>query len=79
MSHWRTGVCAPAIWLNREQCCWGSRDVEFDPVHNEICEHVSILIDSFDLVVFKRSVLFSFYLILVEKLVRCTRNEFHYS
>jgi hypothetical protein len=41
MSHWRTGVCAPALWLNREQCCWGSRDVEFDDVHNELCKHVS--------------------------------------
>ena len=43
MSHWRTGVCAPALWLNREQCCWGSRDVEFDRVHNELCEHVRFL------------------------------------
>ncbi len=41
MSHWRTGVCTPALWLNREQCCWGSRDVEFDDVHNELCKHVS--------------------------------------
>ena len=41
MSHWRTGVCAPALWLNREQCCWGSRDIEFDDVHNELCKHVS--------------------------------------
>ena len=41
MSHWRTGVCAPVFWLNREQCCWGSRDVEFDDVHNELCDHVS--------------------------------------
>jgi hypothetical protein len=41
MSHWRSGVCTPAFWLNREQCCWGSRDVEFDAVHNELCEHVS--------------------------------------
>lgn len=41
MSHWRTGVCTPAFWLNREQCCWGSRHVEFDAVHNELCEHVS--------------------------------------
>ncbi|CAF2966563.1 unnamed protein product [Rotaria sp. Silwood2] len=39
MSHWRTGVCTPAFWLNREQCCWGSRDVEFDDVHSEICEY----------------------------------------
>ncbi|CAF1120862.1 unnamed protein product [Adineta steineri] len=37
MSHWRTGVCTPAFWLNREQCCWGSRDVTFDDVHNELC------------------------------------------
>lgn len=44
MDESRTGVCAPAIWLNREQCCWGSRDVEFDPVHNEICEHVSAVL-----------------------------------
>jgi hypothetical protein len=43
MCHWRTGVCAPAFWLNREQCCWGSSDVEFDDVHNELCEHVSHL------------------------------------
>ena len=42
MSHWRTGVCAPALWLNREQCCWSSTDVEFDDVHNEICQHVSL-------------------------------------
>jgi hypothetical protein len=41
MSHWRSGVCAPAFWLNREQCCWDSRDVEFDLVHNEICEKVN--------------------------------------
>jgi chloride channel 3/4/5 len=43
MSHWRTGVCTPAFWLNREQCCWGSRNVEFDDVHNELCEHVNYL------------------------------------
>lgn len=40
MSHWRTGVCTPAFWLNREQCCWGSKHVEYDAVHNELCEHV---------------------------------------
>ncbi|CAF1650878.1 unnamed protein product, partial [Didymodactylos carnosus] len=39
MSHWRTGVCKKAFWLNREQCCWGSTDVHFDEVHNEICSH----------------------------------------
>jgi hypothetical protein len=41
MSHWQTGVCTPALWLNREQCCWGSREVEFDTVQNEMCHHVS--------------------------------------
>jgi len=41
MSHWRSGVCTAAFWLNREQCCWGSRDVEFDSVHNELCAQVS--------------------------------------
>jgi chloride channel 3/4/5 len=41
MSHWRSGVCEPAFWLNREQCCWGSREVQFDNVHNEICDNVS--------------------------------------
>ncbi|CAF1201953.1 unnamed protein product [Rotaria sordida] len=39
MSHWRTGVCTSAFWLNREQCCWASRDVEYDEVHNEICKY----------------------------------------
>ncbi|CAF1593099.1 unnamed protein product, partial [Didymodactylos carnosus] len=39
MSHWRTGVCTKAFWLNREQCCWDSKDVHFDEVHNEICSH----------------------------------------
>ncbi len=43
MSHWRTGICKPAFWLNREQCCWGSRDVQFDDVHNEICQNVKDL------------------------------------
>jgi len=41
MSHWRSGVCEPAFWLNREQCCWGSREVKFDHVHNEMCDNVS--------------------------------------
>ena len=50
MSHWRTGVCTPALWLNREQCCWSSTDVEFDDVHNEICRHVSVQrVPSFDM------------------------------
>jgi chloride channel 3/4/5 len=40
MSHWRSGICKPAFWLNREQCCWGSRDVQYDDVHNELCQHV---------------------------------------
>ncbi|CAF1634647.1 unnamed protein product, partial [Adineta ricciae] len=39
MSHWRSGVCTPAFWLNREQCCWASSKVEFDDVHNEICDN----------------------------------------
>ncbi|CAF3847061.1 unnamed protein product, partial [Rotaria magnacalcarata] len=39
LSHWRTGVCTSAFWLNREQCCWASRDVEYDDVHNEICKY----------------------------------------
>lgn len=51
MSHWRSGVCAPALWLNREQCCWGSRDIEFDNVHNEICEHVSHLNEIFPCII----------------------------
>jgi hypothetical protein len=42
MSHWRGGVCTQAFWLNREQCCWGSREVQFDDVHNELCKHVSL-------------------------------------
>lgn len=62
MSHWRTGVCAPAFWLNREQCCWGSRDVEFDDVHNELCEHVCDL--RFSLIIRLR------FFVVVENLVR---------
>ncbi|CAF3193547.1 unnamed protein product [Rotaria socialis] len=49
MSHWRTGVCTPAFWLNREQCCWGSREVEFDHVHSELCEHWNTWSQIFDM------------------------------
>ena len=43
LSHWRSGVCVQAFWLNREQCCWASSHVLYDDVHNEICDQVRLM------------------------------------
>jgi len=36
-SHLKNGICLNAFWLNREQCCWASRDVEYSNVNTEKC------------------------------------------
>lgn len=63
MSHWRTGICTSAFWLNREQCCWASKDVEFDHVHNELCKYVSDSENELSMVLN--------YVFLVENMVGC--------
>ncbi|CAF0990951.1 unnamed protein product [Rotaria sp. Silwood1] len=37
ISHLKQGICLNAFWLNREQCCWASRELQYDNVNSEEC------------------------------------------
>lgn len=36
-THIKDGICANAFWLNREQCCWASKNVTYDRYNNPRC------------------------------------------
>ncbi|CAF0877716.1 unnamed protein product [Didymodactylos carnosus] len=35
--HLRNGICLNAFWLNREQCCWASKKLNYDRFNTEEC------------------------------------------
>ncbi|CAF0969969.1 unnamed protein product [Adineta ricciae] len=37
ISHLKHGICLNAFWLNREQCCWASRNLQYTSVNTEEC------------------------------------------
>lgn len=43
MSNLKMGVCRSAFWLDREQCCWGAKDIHRDPYQNANCSNVIFL------------------------------------
>ena len=38
----KSGFCASAFWLNRDQCCWSSRNSSFDSYRTIQCDEVII-------------------------------------